>query len=446
MEKDFFNSDFEQFLKENVEQYRMYPSDSVWNNIYSSMHFGSRLLGFGFTLLMLSLGSFSIYLLNAGKNDKAIANVAELVMPADLSEIANSSTSQIATVNYPVKNISKPTETNRTSVPSVNIALDNLAAAISADEEFNNSSISEEFVYLEDEFINPDIHTQELNTSVENPETISTLSKINDQPIAMPAALDKAIRSLTLGKTKNKTAYQFYFTPTVTTRKLSENKSYVLNGTNSILSLTAANINSYNVNELVNHNPELGIEFGLTGIIPISNKLNLRAGLQFNVSRYSIKAFNIQSEIATYALNRGTRVDSLSMVSNYRNNQSGYNPDNLQNFYFQASAPIGVEYLFAQKDNVSFGIAGTIQPTYILNNKVYLLSVDYKNYTEVPWLIRRVNANTSIETFVSYSTGKLKWQIGPQIRYQLLSSYIDKYPVKENLLNYGFKVGASLNR
>jgi hypothetical protein len=81
----------------------------------------------------------------------------------------------------------------------------------------------------------------------------------------------------------------------------------------------------------------------------------------------------------------------------------------------------------------------------MLGDRAYLLSTDYKNYSEVPWLIRRWNVNTNLETFVKYSTGQLNWQVGPQVRYQLLSSFIKEYPVKENLFDFGLKVGIQLN-
>jgi hypothetical protein len=108
--------------------------------------------------------------------------------------------------------------------------------------------------------------------------------------------------------------------------------------------------------------------------------------------------------------------------------------------------PVGAEVDLIGDDKVQFGVGGTIQPTYVLGDRAYLLSTDYKNYAEVPWLIRRWNINTAFETFVSYSTGRMKWQVGPQVRYQLLSSFVDEYPVKENLFDFGLKVGVSLNK
>ena len=93
-----------------------------------------------------------------------------------------------------------------------------------------------------------------------------------------------------------------------------------------------------------------------------------------------------------------------------------------------------------------FGLATTVQPTYILGDRAYLITTDYKNYIEVPWLIRRWNVNTAFETFVTLQGAKTKWQIGPQVRYQLLSSFISKYPVKENLFDFGLKVGVTLSK
>jgi hypothetical protein len=60
--------------------------------------------------------------------------------------------------------------------------------------------------------------------------------------------------------------------------------------------------------------------------------------------------------------------------------------------------------------------------------------------------VRKWNVNTNFETFVTYSTGHLNWQVGPQVRYQILSSYLKKYPVKENLFDFGLKVGLSFGK
>ena len=53
----------------------------------------------------------------------------------------------------------------------------------------------------------------------------------------------------------------------------------------------------------------------------------------------------------------------------------------------------------------------------------------------------RLPINANAETFLGYTTGSYRWQIGPQVRYQMLPSLVDKYPNREYLFNYGLKVG-----
>jgi hypothetical protein len=198
---------------------------------------------------------------------------------------------------------------------------------------------------------------------------------------------------------------------------------------------------------VVTHRPDLGFELGMAAKYPITKKMKLTGGLQFNVNRYNIKAYNAVTSVATIMFNarRNNRADSLNAVTSY-SNRSGYKTDWLQNYYIQISAPVGVEFKVAGNDKVQFGVGTTIQPTYVLGDRAYLISTDYKSYAEVPQLVRRWNVNTALNTFVGYSTGRLSWQVGPQVRYQLLSSFIDKYPVKENLFDFGLKVGISVNK
>ena len=92
---------------------------------------------------------------------------------------------------------------------------------------------------------------------------------------------------------------------------------------------------------------------------------------------------------------------------------------------------------------VQLHIAGTLQPTYLLYNDTYLLSTDYINYIKEPSLVRKWNLHTSAEAFISYYVGSMRWQVGPQFRYQTLSSYNDRYPIKEYLIEYGVKFGVS---
>jgi hypothetical protein len=198
------------------------------------------------------------------------------------------------------------------------------------------------------------------------------------------------------------------------------------------------------VEKLVNHKPALGFELGSYLLYNVNHRLSLKGGLQFNYSRYEIQAYSSATERATIALNSINGLSSSS-ISNYTQirNFGGYAVQTIQNQYLQLSLPIGIEMNILGNNKLQLGVAGTVQPTYLLNPNTYLISSDYKNYTKEPSLVRRWNVNTSAETFVSYKAAGLKWQVGPQIRYQLLSSYTNKYPIKEYLIEYGVKIGVT---
>src|ERR1044071_5237561 len=53
MESNFRNRDFEQYVKQNADQYRMFPSEKIWKNIHSTLHTRRRWYGFGLALLLL---------------------------------------------------------------------------------------------------------------------------------------------------------------------------------------------------------------------------------------------------------------------------------------------------------------------------------------------------------------------------------------------------------
>jgi hypothetical protein len=105
------------------------------------------------------------------------------------------------------------------------------------------------------------------------------------------------------------------------------------------------------------------------------------------------------------------------------------------------SMPIGIDYQVVGNNKINFSVAPTLQPTYVFANYSYLLSTDLKNYAKEPTLNRRWNMNASIETNLNIEKAGFKWSIAPQFRYQMLSSFKNKYPIKENLMDFGIKLG-----
>jgi hypothetical protein len=114
----------------------------------------------------------------------------------------------------------------------------------------------------------------------------------------------------------------------------------------------------------------------------------------------------------------------------------------LYNDYFQIAAPIGFELRVLGNERLQFNIGASLQPTYLLNTNAYVVTSDYTSYTKEPSVFRRWNLSGGVEAFLSYQTGPIRWQFGPEFRYQLFSSYNSgPYPISENLRGYGLKIG-----
>ena len=74
MERQFNNGDFEKLLRDNANQYRMYPSEKVWKGIDSALHTRRRWYGLTAVIMFLLTGSIVsiiIYNDNTGKNNSA---------------------------------------------------------------------------------------------------------------------------------------------------------------------------------------------------------------------------------------------------------------------------------------------------------------------------------------------------------------------------------------
>ena len=72
---------------------------------------------------------------------------------------------------------------------------------------------------------------------------------------------------------------------------------------------------------------------------------------------------------------------------------------------------------------------------------MYIISTDYKYYTNGESLFRKWNVNSAISANISYKLKNTTLYIGPQVRYQHLPTYVDKYPIKEYRVDYGVKLG-----
>ncbi|NOT51371.1 MAG: outer membrane beta-barrel protein [Chitinophagaceae bacterium] len=477
MENRFSNRDFEQFVKQNADQYRMYPSEQVWKNVHYTLHTRRKWYGFGLALLLLTTGAVTWLMIGTGKKEQIAANKFQIPsqQPTIVSKQKQEPKIYVASRGSSGKESSTPLISNAENLSNNIIITDALmeednnndyqiAAVVSPVNETPVTALSQA----------PDLATKAPVVTVkrnahDKPVLASKPSQTNISPLGFtenkvapnstvaenpiikedkrdiyPLTIESVVNSYQHRRSKKRLSWEVYFSPTISYRKLMENKAFI----NSALANNNA-LNYYtaisDINSLVTHKPDIGLQMGFAAGYPLTKNLKIKAGMQFNVSKYDIRAYTYNSEVATIALNTGGGANSVSTIANYRN-FSGDNASWLRNLYISASLPVGLELKLNRGGKTDLGIAANVQPTYMLSNRVYLLSTDYKNYVEVPSLTRKWNFSGGLEIFAGLSTGKIQWKVGPHVRYQMLSSFDDKYPVKEHLFDFGLKVGVMLRK
>lgn len=441
MERNYTNENFERFLRQNADGLRMRPSDKVWKGINRDLNKRRRRIGFFLAFALLISTAAGYYFIEQGfgtASHTARQQVPASVTPSHTETPAIKLPKKSATSLkrfYPgqgsidmIDAFAAPTPSGTSSTSDVahnstetlNPGFD-LAYNVMSDQ-ISETSQNEFTGTIVDDY--PGTEQEEMQTPVAKEQA----------PVLFPLTIESVTNIYKPRIRKSKWDLQLFFTPTVSYRRLTENKNYTVTKSSNYGNL-------YSINNAVTHKPDFGFQVGLIGKYPLSDNFKLRGGVQFNVARYDIKTYNSSYEVAKIQfMNR----DSMAVVTGY-SNFAGYKSSWLENLYFQVALPVGLEMKVSGNEKTHLGIAATIQPSYLIGDRAYVISTDYKAYIEAPSLVRKWNVNTSFETFVNYSTGKTQWQVGPQVRYQLLSSFDKKYPVKEHLFDFGLKVGVTLN-
>ena len=464
MDWNIYDNDFEAFLKQKSDQYKMYPSDRVWNNVYSSLHGRKKWWALGFTLLLIGVGLVAGREILLSDYNKMISGLTPDIptLPPAKSSLQNSLTAA-NTRRYVAPTVPLTLATIQTAQkdPTVNTDQINAAAAIVAtqnstgDQEAtgntsNTNGSNETVLVIENNplpLLSPAPKhaitvTAPSLSATQNPlllheNATDKTNSIKKEEAAKPAnQIENAAAKQPLKYSR--WSLQYYASPTISYRRLSN----VNADNNSSSNIPVASGDAGNINHYVNHKPATGFELGSNVQYRLSDNLRLFAGAQLNYSRYYIDAFKYHTEKASIALNNSQVHDTVSGYTDIRN-FSGYAPEQLQNKYLQLSLPVGIEIKLLGRKKLQFSVAGGVQPTFLLTSTSYLISSDYKNYIQSPDLARSFNVHTNFEAFVSYTTGGLRWQIGPQFRSQLLSSYSNQYRVREYLTEYGIKFGVT---
>lgn len=470
-----YNQDnaFEQFLREELKDHRMYPADNVWKKIRTDMHGNpawpaltviSLLIIVGLTVSTLLITptarQFNFDSSNLQKGEKLMVeermhapkpreayyhaiepqhltqHAIKQTMVADEEVIPT--TTAIPTIETGIKNewqMAGVTLKNTSTVQPLQTAVQEKVSLAVIIEKADPESVTEKAW-------SGNITKIALAAA---PEKTPLNINLSDEKLT-PAVN----RSLQLPISNKRIGYQFYITPSTSYRSLSdaEVKEIVQPNNNAIapaqnvplaLSYTAG------VNEVVRHRPAMGLEVGLAALYNINSRLKFKAGVQLNIRQYHIETFRSANGVATISLLNNGSIENLNLFSSY-NNTSGYKQEQLNNKSYQVAVPLGVQWDIIKGKHFGISAEATVQPTYSFNSSVFLLSTDYKNYTDGNGFVRRWNVNTSAGIHINFKSGSNQWQLGPQIRYQHLPTYTNRYPIKEYLMDYGIRLAYSKQR
>lgn len=449
---------FERMLKQKADEYKMYPSGNIWENIQQRVQKKSYLFNLkstSLTIILLTVCSIYIssnqqaYTKLSSQRVQQLIAVAESTVPttafiskqplhqpislsiknADVSvnESPASSTDQKATV------LTNVDETNATVQTQIN------AAEVSTTPEeakSNNTNTSNE-VNSEEvlEKTGPASTQTSLIPSMSEitpeqtlpslPEVENIITEPESATLKTDAELNYEVNIPLLAKPKLKKEIQYFVTPSASYRILYAENLF-----------TFGNIPQQDPNNAVTHKPAMGFEAGAVIRFPVSPKFRFVAGLQLNYTRYTVSAYNSTPQLTTVRLNYSGVQQRVSTL----NNSNGFWPNDIANETYQVAIPLGFQVQLAGNKKLQWNIGAEVQPTYMMKASGYLVTNDYTKYIKAPDLLSHLNMNTSLQTFLSWDAKSYKIIAGPQFRYQLFSNAPD-YPIQEHLIDYGFRIG-----
>lgn len=453
MRFDWNDNEFEELLQREANQHRMYPSDKVWRNIRSEVHghkrWHSLYISAFLIITALAVATFlnnkPVYLQKLlSENGNVVVNEQSNVVTTDYFKLNSAVTINQETFNKASiltesnnipENIIAADKTNINSFPQSPVELTSrtaidLTPVISIQASAVNTA--EEDASQQKEILDDNSNNKATTDVKLIPEEVD-----NSDNYIKDFGFNVSYKAMK----KNKWSFQYFIVPSISYRKLNDqivqDLSPMFTSNNPIAAAAPSTSNT-----LIRNRPGMGIEAGIAFMYNVSNRIRLKVGLQYNLRQYYIETYQSSNDFANILLMENNRVQQNLRVSSRFNNTSGFLETEINNRIGQISVPLGIQWDILKTKTVNFTAEATIQPSFTTSKNVYLLSTDYTNYVDGTNLMRRSNINTSVGFFASFPVGKNTiWQIGPQYRYQHLPTYINKYPIKENLHDFGIRLG-----
>lgn len=447
MKNRLHTDEFEDYLQRQADKHRIYPGNQIWSNIQKTLHGKTKWPALTYSIVFIII-SLTITTILFNSNTPQLFNLSTKLVNTENTQAPQQATvthkvrsKAISFVPHPIsiKKVSKSNpfiEASTIATTSDKASFKQLLIDVTAVERMPNLIDKTTINFIQNGIPSSVFHNIVTKEKKYSDEMNKDLKKILDSKHELKAInLPPVVITTNKDKKSTKWNWQLYITPSASYRRLVDKNDK--NHSPALTALPAASTPYIDVNQVVRHKPAMGMEVGYLLGYKFTPQLTAKIGLQFNIRQYMIEAFAYKYEITPVT-------HTINAPSQYRNTALGVSTL-LENKYHELSLPLGLNFEGDFSDKLSWGIGTAVQPTYVFSKQPYIISTNYKNYAEGSSLARKWNINTSIETHLSYKVGDYHWQIGPQFRYQQLSSFSSKYGIKEHLLDYGVKIALSKN-
>jgi hypothetical protein len=399
MMEHFSTDQFETFLKSSTENFKMQPSVRVRNSLFNKMHPGSNWPSISTAILFFFLFSF----LSTNKNNYSKISLAK---PHQISNL-NNKKNNAAFSSHQIK-------TNNTKSDLVDVQKksrfikNNFSEALLLDGNKESTIISTQEICMSTIENKKEKESKELELIKIIGQHFAFLIHNNIDEVKEP-------NKVKVNEKRNQFSYQIYATPSMDYR--------YANHTN-LQNPIDSNKSSMRVN----------FEAGGAILMNVSKYFRIKAGMQLNFSQLGNNATIISNDKSDAA----NMYNSVAMFNNKFNNTSNI----FKNSTYQVSIPIGTEFEIMSHNKLKWFAGATIQPSYLFVNNDQTVFTELNNKVYQQSLMREWNVNSSIETFINYDLkNNIELNVGPQIRYQFLSTYKNAFQQNERLYQFGLKIG-----
>lgn len=447
----FERGDFEHILKEHADRFFLIPSERVWKSIYNDLHPGSKWPSLAAGLFMF-LTLFWVGNTNKEYPNKKVAFPEKTIQ----GDPVNGADAPVVSINQ--HQVSQG-DAQTARLPVFGQADRINSARVTTGRIFNVAKIISLQDYPGKEVIAPGALSAQPDdaTSGARPEAIinnNATGRIADNGDSKNESSKNTVvgsngdhatiieqktageRSLTKFRNdfRKKLKWEYFIAPMISSVKF---EGVTVSRSNSSVVYTPVSKSNMSITK------RIGVTLGVNTYYPLSRRISLVGGTHFVYTGYNIYSEELRPNTTSLTLvDRNGRMFSKNYISYYGNDKYSSNA-NIINYNWELSVPVGMEWDVLPLRNVKISLVSTIEPFVVLGSKAYMLAGDASRYVTDPDLVRKFNLSGNLGSMVSFSGNTVNWKIGPNFRYQILSTYNNVYPVKEHFMSYGIHVGVS---